>query len=129
MPRTTIATTTGDWELLAQSVTPEIREGVLLLEVAHAKLVRFIEEVNELVRERDYYEARKQEATRKIQERLVKGCKAAHVLRVGLKYEVGDDNEELARFGIKPLRAGKRRKRSKKSPDGEGSQPPDEPTT
>lgn len=129
MPRTPIATTTSDWDLLADSVTPEIREGVLQLELAHAKLLRYIEEVRELVRERDFYEARKQEATRKIQERLVKGRKAASVLRVGLKFQLGHDNEALVRFGIKPTRPGKRRKTSRIDPDAEGSPSPGKPST
>lgn len=123
MPRTPIATTTSDWERLAESVTPEIRGGVQHLERAHAKLLRFIAEVRELVRERALYEARKQEATRKIQERLVKGRKAASVLRVILKYHLGDDNEALVQFGITPVRTGKRRKTSRKTSNAKGSTP------
>jgi hypothetical protein len=129
MPRTPIAATTSDWKRLADSVTPEIREGVQHLERAHAKLLRFITEIRELVRERDLYEARKQEATRKIQERLVKGRKAATALRIRLKYHLGDDNEELARFGINPVRAGKRRKTSRKTSKAEGSTPAGEGPT
>jgi hypothetical protein len=32
MPRTRIAITTSDWELLAEAVTPEVRDGVLQLD-------------------------------------------------------------------------------------------------
>jgi len=129
MPRTPIAQTVGRWERLADSVTPDVRTGVLPLEMAHAKLVRFIEEIHQLVRERDFHEARKQEATRKIQQRLEDGRKSATVLEVLLKHELGHGNEELARFDIKPLRPRKRRRTSEETPEVESSSAPDKPST
>ncbi len=127
MPRTTIATTTADWERLAQSVTEEDRERIPQLVRAHAKLARFIEETRKLVAQRNYYEARKQEATRKIQRRLADGRKAATMVRVWIKDGLGDDNEELARFGMKPVRARKRRQKSGGTRNEEGSPPPRKP--
>ena len=129
MPRTPIAQTVGRWERLAGSVTPEDRAGALPLEMAHAKLVRFIEEIHQLVRERDFHEARKQEATRKIQKRLEDGRKSATVLEVLLKHELGHDNEELARFHIKPLRPRKGRRTAEETTDGEASPASEKPST
>jgi hypothetical protein len=129
MPRTPIAQTVGRWKRLADSVTPDVRTGVVPLEMAHAKLVRFIEEVHQLVRERDFHEARKQEATRKIQKRLEDGRKSATLVEVLLKHELGHQNEELARFDIKPLRPRKRRRTAEATSDEEKSPAPEMPST
>jgi hypothetical protein len=129
MPRTRIAITTGDWELLAQSVTAEDRENIPQLEQAHAQLLDFVEEIHKLVAERDFHEARKREATEKIQRLLERGRKKATVLRVHLKFGLGDDSEELVRFGMKPLRHKKRPKKSKSTRTTDGSPPSEEPST
>lgn len=128
MPRTTIATTTADWEKLAGAVTEEDLKRIPPLVQAHAKLVRFLKETQKLVAQRNYYEARKQEATRKIQQRLEGGRKTATVVRVWIKDGLGDDNEELVRFGMKPLSARKRRKKSGATPNEKGSPPPKKPS-
>lgn len=128
MPRTTIATTTADWERLTGSVTEEDLKRIPPLVQAHAKLVRFLKETQKLVAQRNYYEARKQEATRKIQQRLEDGRKAATVVRVWIKDGLGDDNEELVRFGMKPLSARKRRRKSEATPKQKSSPPSKKPS-
>lgn len=129
MPRTRIAITTTDWDLLARSVTSEDRANIPQLEQAHTQLLGFIEEISKLVAERDFYDARKQEATRKIQRLLEVGRKKATVLRTHLKYELGDDNEELVRFGMKPRRARKRSKTLQATQNAKGSPPSGKPST
>jgi hypothetical protein len=126
MPRTRITHTIGDWEKLTTVVTPETTAGSPYLEQAHAKLQGFLDEVNRLHVERAEHQARKQEATRRINQVVEEGRRLASNIRRVLKVERGIDNEELARFGIQPFRG---RKRAKKSPDtgGAGSEPSEIP--
>ncbi len=114
MPRTRIAHTIGDWEKLTTVVTPETTAGSPYLEQAHAKLQGFLDEVTRLHAERAEHQARKQAATRRINEVVEEGRRLASNIRRVLKVEMGIGNEELARFGIQPFRG---RKRAKKSPD------------
>jgi chromosome segregation ATPase len=114
MPRTRIAQTIGDWEKLTHVVTPETTAGSPYLEQAHAKLQRFLDEVTRLHAERAEHQARKQAATRRINEVVEEGRRLASNIRRVLKVELGIDNEELTRFGIQPFRG---RKRAKKSSD------------
>jgi chromosome segregation ATPase len=120
MPRTRISHTIGDWEKLTTVVTPETTSGSPYLEQAHAKLQGFLDEVNRLHAERAEHQARKQAATRRINELVEEGRRLASNIRRVLKVEMGIDNEELARFGIQPFRG---RKRAKKSPDTGGASP------
>jgi hypothetical protein len=127
MPRTRSAETIADWEKLAATVTPEIREDDPALEVAFGKLVGLLEEIHKLIVERDFHEARKQEATRRVQEILEQGRKDATFVRASLKQRYGDRSEELTRFGMKPFRGRKRIKQAGKTRGEDGSPPREEP--
>ncbi len=120
MPRTRIVETTGDWVTLTELVTPETTAGSPYLQQAHAKLQGFLEEVGRLQVEQAEHQARKQEATRRLNEVVEEGRRLASNIRRVLKVEMGIENEELARFGIQPLR---RKKRPKKSADAAGASP------
>ena len=113
MPRTRRGHTRSEWSKLTLSVTPDLTKDLPYLEVPRAKLVEIETEVDRLVLERNFYQARKQETTRKLQDALVEGRKVASVLRVGLRHRFGDTNEQLVAFGIKPFRG---RKRAKETP-------------
>ena len=110
MPRTRTAETVSDWEKLAHTVTPEVLAGDPALQVAYGKLQGCIEEIHKQITTRDFHEARKQEASRKIQGKLEEGRKEATFLRAGLKQRYGRGSEELARFGMQPFRGKKRAK-------------------
>ena len=117
MPRTRIALTVSDWEKLTQSVTAETTAEAPALEFIHGKLQRFLDEFQQLAVEQSVHEARKQAATRRMNEILEEGRKTASALKVGLKHHLGNRNEELVKFGIQPLRPRKRRKSAKPAPD------------
>jgi hypothetical protein len=129
MPRTPIADTLGELEKLVQSVTPEDRAGRPHIDYAYVRLQKGIERIHQLITARDFHEARKQEATREIQELLPELRKEGRVVRLGLKFELGTRSEELVRFGMKPFRGRKRRKKSAETPDAEGSSSSEEPST
>jgi hypothetical protein len=84
MPRAPREQTLGTWGLLTTTVTPEVTRGLPHLEYARAKLVATEAEANQLVLERDYHQAQRQEATRKLQIALEEGNRTAHALRLGL---------------------------------------------
>jgi hypothetical protein len=89
------------------------------LEHARAKLLGQLEEVQRLLVERDFHEARKQETTKKIQEILPQGRRTATLLRKILKEHYGHASEQLAAFGIQPFRPrklGPRKAKAKASP-------------
>jgi hypothetical protein len=111
MPRTRISETVGAWAVLNEAVTPETTAGSPYLQQAHAKLQGFLDEVGCLQAEQADYQARKQEATRRINEILAEGRRLASNIRRVLKLEMGIQNEELARFGIQPFRGRKFAKR------------------
>jgi hypothetical protein len=111
MPRTRIAETTGDWASLNEVVTPETTAGSPHLQQAHAKLQGFLEEVRRLQAEQAEYQARKQEATQRINELLEEGRRLASYIRRALKVELGIRSEGLVRFGIQPFRGRKFAKR------------------
>ena len=114
MPRAPINFTVGDWLDLSKKVTPETTAGVLPLEHTREKLMGHLGEVQRLLAERDFHEARKQEATKRIREILPAGCRAATLLRKMLKEHYGPDSEQLAAFGIQPFRPRKRGPRKPK---------------
>jgi hypothetical protein len=127
MPRTPINFTVGDWMDLSKKVTPETTAGILPLEHTREKLMGHLEEVQRLLVERDFHQARKQEATKKIREILPAGCRTATLLRKMLKEHFGPDSEQLAAFGIQPFRPrkrGPRKPKAKESPaNPDGSSP------
>jgi len=119
MPRTPTDETVADWEKLASKVDQETRDRDPAIELAYSKLTAYLAEINQLITKRNFYEARKQEATHGIQGLLEKGRLEATFLRAGLKMRYGRRSETLVRFGIQPFRG---QKRKKKKPEG----PPDE---
>ena len=112
MPRTRAGHTVGDWLELAELVTPETLAGSPLLERTHGELRGFLNEIRDLIVQRDFYEARKQETTQRIQEILPEGRRAATLLRRALKQHFGPANERLAAFGIQPFRGRKRARKA-----------------
>lgn len=129
MPRTPIAHTLGELEKLVASVTPEDAAGRPHLELSHGKLRKNVERIHQLITERDFHEARQQEATREIRELLEASRREATFLRGGLKFEKGHDSEDLVRFHIKPFRGKKRKKKGEETPDENGPPPSEEPAT
>jgi hypothetical protein len=120
MPRTRREQTLGTWGRLTTTVTPEVTRGLPHLEYARAKLVATEAEANQLVMERDYHQAQKQEATRKLQIALEDGRRTAHALRLGLREHFGPTSEKLAAFGIQPFRGRKRAKKTASPDDDSG---------
>lgn len=123
MPRTRIALTVGEWQRLTQSVTPEITAEDGGIEYLHTRLQRLLEESRQLVTERDFHAARKQEATRKLNENLEEGRRIASALQVQLRVRYLNHPEHLAAFGVKPNqgrpRGSKSSSRSRKNPTSE----------
>lgn len=115
MPRTRIPITLGDWKVLTETVTPETRQGRTYLEHAHAKLEGFLAEALRLTAERADHQAKKQEATRRLNEIVDEGRRLANSLRQALKEELGPKSEELVRYGIQPFRGRKFMKRPGRS--------------
>jgi hypothetical protein len=120
MPRTPIGDTLGDWIKLTDLATPETLPDEPQFLLLRAKLVASMEELMRLIVERDDLEARKQEATRRINELQATGRIQANTLRAWLRHELGKSNDRLAAFGIKVFRG---RKRSRKVPASGGDSP------
>jgi hypothetical protein len=121
MPRTSIGVTVGDWDQLTHSVTEETTGDAPALQVLHEKLQAFLTEFQQLSQEQSLYTARKQAATRRMNEILEEGRKTASALKLGLKLRHGNRSEELVKFGIQPLRPRKRKKKPESTADGEAS--------
>ena len=121
MPRTPRDHTVGTWVTLTTSVTPEVTKGLPHLEFERVKLVETEATVKQLIIERDYHQAQKQEATRKLQVALEEGRRTAHALRLGLQEHFGPTNEALAAFGIQPFRGRKRAKKTASPGDAPGN--------
>ena len=120
MPRTPRDHTLGTWGTLTTTVTPEVTAGHPHLEWARAKLVATEAEAKQLVLERDYHQAQKQEATRKLQIALEDGSRTANTLKIGLREHFGPTNEALAAFGMQPFRGRKRAKKTASPDDASG---------
>lgn len=116
MPRTSITQTLSELEALARSVTPDVKADVPYLERPHVKLQGLIEEIRKLLTRRDFYQARKQEATRNARARMRQARLTATLLRKGLTEHYGQDNEKLAAFNIQPFRGRKKSKKPEGSP-------------
>ena len=129
MPRIPIAHTLGELEKLVGSVTPETAAGIPLIGPAFAQLKDCVERIYKLLAEQAFHEARKREATEEIQKLMAVARKKATVVRSGLKLELGESNEDLVRFGIKPFRGRKRRQKSNETPPADGSPGSGEPST
>lgn len=112
MPRTPVGDTIGDWVGMTIRVTPEIAAQHPSIKYIYDKLSAHLAEIQELIKQRDFYEARKQEISRRIDVVLPQGRKEASLLRGMLKEHYGPDNEQLAAFGIQPFRSKKRRRKA-----------------
>ncbi len=121
MPRTRTALTLGDWEKLAQSIDEETTAADPQIQIIHEKLQKLLAEIRELAVEQKSLDSRKQAVTRRMNEILEEGRKAASALKVNLKLHFGNRNEQLLRFGIQPLRGKRRPAKPEPSPDGEAS--------
>jgi hypothetical protein len=110
MPRPPASYTVGDWMKLSETITPEVAASVPYVEYANTRLQSFLEEVQKLSIERDFHEARRLEATKRIREILDEGRRLANLLRKTLKDHHGPSSEQLAAYGIQPYRGRKRRK-------------------
>lgn len=120
MPRTRRNQTVGVWIGLTGGVSPELAASQPHIKDALNKLVAFEDEMDKLVQEQAFHDARKQEATSRINEILAEGRIVATALRVSLKQHFGSRSEKLVEFGIKPFRGLKRaRKAAKKSAEPE----------
>lgn len=115
MPRTRREHTFGTWGTLTTTVTPDVTKDLPHLEVLREKLVMTEAEADQLVIERDFHKAQKQEATRKLQAALEDGRRTAHALQAGLRLHFGPSSEQLSAFGMKPSR-GRKRSKTKASP-------------
>jgi hypothetical protein len=116
MPRTRRNQTLGVWMGLTGGVTPELAAGLPHIQDAVNKLVAFQDEMGKLVQDQAFHDARKQEATSRINEILAEGRIVATVLQASLKQHFGSRSEYLVQFGIKPFRGLKRaRKAAKKA--------------
>ncbi|HEV7784367.1 MAG TPA: hypothetical protein VGQ28_03455 [Thermoanaerobaculia bacterium] len=114
MPRTRRIHTLGIWMGLTGGVTPELTEGMPHIQDPYSKLVAFQEEMGRLTQEQAFYDARKQEVTRRMNEILSEGRIVATVLQAVLKQHFGPRSEELVEFGIKPFRGLKRARKAEK---------------
>lgn len=108
---------------LAKSITSDVTAGVPHLERPHGQLQGHVEEIQKLLLRRDFYQARKQEATRKARARLQKARMTATLLRKTLIFQYGKENEQLARFGIQPFRGRKRSKKEEETPAADAPKP------
>jgi hypothetical protein len=96
---------------LTGGVTPELTEGMPHIQDPYSKLVALQDEMSRLTQEQAFYDARKQEVTRRMNEALSEGRIVATVLQTVLKQHFGPSSEKLVEFGIKPFR-GLRRARA-----------------
>lgn len=110
MPRENHGVTVGAMAALARSITPEDTANNPHLAFEHAKLQAYVDEINQLTLERDALEARKQEATTRINEIRVQGSQQATLVETILKAQLGHRSEKLVAHYIKPFRGRKRRR-------------------
>lgn len=110
MPREPFARTIERWRQFLGQVE-ETGAAIPGMEGKRAELAAMYERALQLVAERAAHQAAMQTATRELQEILEKGRMKLTLLRAGLKEDLGDGNERLAAFGIRPSRKGSRRRK------------------
>ena len=109
MPREPYAYTVEDWMRLNDSLEAD-RDAIAFLEEERLKLKAMAARAQELVTRRAALEAEKQTVTKELQAILEQGRTVATFLRAGLKQSLGERNEKLTQFGIRPFRGRSRRK-------------------
>jgi hypothetical protein len=115
MPRENHGVTVGAMQILAKAVTPEDMAKNSTLAHANAKLLEYVDEIQRLVLERDALEARKQEATTRINEILVEGSRQHTLVEAMLKVLHGPSSEKLVAYRIQPFRGRKRRRQAEEA--------------
>jgi len=115
MPRENHGVTVGAMQILAKAVTPEDMAKNSTLAHANAKLLEYVDEIQRLVLERDALEARKQEATTRINEILVEGSRQHTLVEAMLKVIHGPSSEKLVAYRIQPFRGRKRRRQAEEA--------------
>jgi hypothetical protein len=123
MPRTSITQTLSELKTLAEAITPEDTASAPFMKRPHEQLQSLVEEIQRLLLRRDFYQSRKQEATRKAQAHLQKARMTATLLRKGFALKYGKESEQLVRFGIQPFRGRKRSKKKAEKPAEGASKP------
>jgi hypothetical protein len=109
MPKESIGVTTYKLEELLLAVERQAAELPFLTQLA-AELREALERIKRLQSRQAQLEALKQVTTRELQEAKVEGKDIAIRLRSGLRTYLGNQNERLAEFGVKPWRKRTRRK-------------------
>ena len=84
---------------LTGGVTPEIAAGRPDIQIPLDKLLALQAELDRLIQEQNFHEARKQEATRRINEVLAEGRILATALQTVLKQHFGSSSDDLVAFG------------------------------
>ena len=129
MSRTRISVTVSDWEALSHSVTEETMDDSPELKVFHGQLQAFLTEFQQLSQQQAFHAARKQEATRRMNEILEDGRRTASALKSGLKLRFGNRSAELVKFGVKPFRRKKKAKTADSLADDEAPPAAGEPSS
>ena len=115
MPRESFATTVEAWGRFLRQLD---ESGVEIPGFAEKKeeLEEMYSRAKQLVAERNALAAAKQTATHELQQILEKGRLRHTVLRQNLKLHLGDANELLTAYGIRPNR-GRRKPRKAPAPE------------
>lgn len=108
MPRTinTQGGTVDHWRRLNTSLLANIRD-LPHLEAPRFRLEMLGDEALELVMEQRALAARRQEASKRLQELLVEGRRIADFLQTGIRVHYGPRSEKLTEFGLQPFRGRK----------------------
>lgn len=108
MPRknNTQGETFDRWRRLLKALLANIAE-MPHLEAPRAKLEAMIALVPELVSEQRVFAARRQEASKKLQELLIEGRRLEDFLYTGVREHYGTRSEKLSEFGLQPFRGRK----------------------
>jgi hypothetical protein len=94
------------WRHLIKALLANIGE-LPHLEAPRAKLEAMFFLALELVSEQRTFSARRQEASRKLQELLMEGRRLADFLQTGIREHYGTRAEKLSEFGLPPFRGRK----------------------
>lgn len=112
----------GDWKILSDNLEPLLGE-LPYLSAQHAELDRAIEEALRLEAEQEVAIARLREINTERAAVQARGQEIRRKIVFGLRGHYRGTNVKLLQFGVKPLRGGRRSKKTR-SPE-----PPPEPAT
>jgi len=91
------------WELVLAALERNLAE-IPHAEIPLQKLQAALKEVRELSTEQAALAAKKQEASKRIQELILQGRKLSTVLRTLVREHYGNRSEKLAEFSLQPFR-------------------------